>query len=67
MPEYTGWFRAEIVNYPEGEYCDVRFVDYGGYSSIEKKQLKQIRADFVTLPFQAQECFLYGIQPINGE
>lgn len=66
-PVHSGWYRAEVTSYPEGEYCDVKFVDYGGYMTILKSSLRQIRADFVTLPFQAAECFLADVHPIGED
>jgi len=34
------------------DLCDVKYVDYGGYSTIEAKELRKIRTDFLSLPFQ---------------
>lgn len=62
-PVHDGWYRADVTSFPEGDLCEVKFVDYGGYMTIEKSHLRQIRADFVTLPFQAAECFLAAVQP----
>ena len=39
----------------------VRFVDYGGYSTLPVSHLRQIRSDFLALPFQAIECILSGV------
>jgi A-kinase anchor protein 1 len=33
--------------------CDIKFLDYGGYSRVSVATLRQIRSDFMTLPFQA--------------
>ena len=51
----------------EGGYCDVKFLDYGGYSSVPMDSLKQIRTDFLSLPFQAVECYLANIQPQDDQ
>ncbi|RWS00811.1 uncharacterized protein B4U79_09194, partial [Dinothrombium tinctorium] len=59
-----GWYRAVVVNVCNDE-CEVKFVDYGGYSKIPISSLRQIRFDFMTLPFQASECYLANVQPIN--
>ena len=32
--------------------CSIKYVDYGGYDVIPTDQLKQIRTDFLSLPFQ---------------
>ena len=34
------------------DICDVKFLDYGGYSTVEAKELRKIRTDFLKLPFQ---------------
>lgn len=46
---------------------DVCFVDYGGYSRIPASCLRQIRADFMSLPFQAVECLMANIAPTLGD
>ena len=38
--------------------CQVKFVDYGGYSSVPVGDLRQIRSDFMNLPFLAVEVLL---------
>ena len=45
---------------------DICFVDYGGYSRVPASCLRQIRADFMSLPFQSVECFLANVAPTNG-
>lgn len=47
--------------------CDVRFIDFGGYTSIAPESLRQISADFMTLPFQAVECLLSNLKLIADE
>ena len=47
--------------------CDVKFLDYGGYSGLPVDSLKQIRTDFLSLPFQAIECYLANIQPEDDQ
>lgn len=61
-----GWYRAQIVYvYPDSDECEVKFVDYGGYSKESISSLRQIRSDFMTLPFQASECFLANVSPVD--
>ncbi|XP_077995376.1 uncharacterized protein LOC144448906 [Glandiceps talaboti] len=68
VPLLEGWYRAQIVELiPDTDEVDVRFVDYGGYSRVQASTLKQIRSDFLSLPFQAAECYLRGITPLEGE
>uniref|UniRef100_A0A0K8TRY6 Putative a kinase anchor protein n=1 Tax=Tabanus bromius TaxID=304241 RepID=A0A0K8TRY6_TABBR len=62
------WYRVQIVNYNKDiQMCDVKFIDFGGYTSIAPESLRQISADFMTLPFQAVECLLSNIKPITDE
>lgn len=46
-----------------GQEAYIRWVDYGGYSQVLVKDLRQCRSDFMTLPFQAIECYLGNISP----
>lgn len=43
--------------------CEVKLMDVGGYASLVTDKLRQIREDFLGLPFQAVECYLYNIEP----
>ncbi|CAK9814481.1 KH domain-containing protein akap-1 [Anthophora plagiata] len=52
---------------PDGEQHLVRLVDHGGYWFFSNPEMKKIRSDYLTLPFQAIEVFLANIQPKNGE
>ncbi|KAL1452006.1 hypothetical protein WDU94_006325 [Cyamophila willieti] len=66
-PAMGGWFRAQILAVdPVTASCTVKFVDYGGYLSLETAALRQIRADFLSLPFQAIECGLANIVPATA-
>ena len=74
------WFRAVVVNVippaapvqpsdqdQNEEQVVVRFVDYGGYACIPLSSLRMIRQDFLTLPFQAVECYLANVAPHSIE
>lgn len=68
-PTAEGWYRAmiRVVNESHTE-CDIMFVDYGGYGhNVPVSSLRQIRYDFMSLPFQASECFLANVMPIDGK
>lgn len=59
-----------VLEIPESEEdfeVDICFVDYGGYSRVSASCLRQIRADFMTLPFQAIECLLANVGPVSGK
>lgn len=59
-----GWYRAQIMNIDEqNATSDVRFLDYGGYLTVNNSLLRQIRGDFLLLPFQAIECMLANVVP----
>ena len=65
-PVMNGWFRGVVVQVHDNNECDIKFVDYGGYSRLPTALLRQIRVDFMTLPFQAAECLLADIKPTSG-
>lgn len=47
--------------------CLVKYLDFGGYVSVKSSELRQIHADFMTVPFQAIECVMGNIAAPNGE
>lgn len=61
------WFRVQIgQREPRTDECVVKFLDYGGYTTVANEDLRQIRADFMTVPFQAIECVLANVRPNEG-
>jgi A-kinase anchor protein 1 len=62
----TGDPELEIPENEEDYEVDICFVDYGGYSRVPASCLRQIRADFMSLPFQAIECLLANVAPASG-
>lgn len=68
-PAEEGWFRALIKTVHESKAeCDIMFVDYGGYVyNVPISTLRQIRYDFLSLPFQASECYLANVMPADGK
>lgn len=63
-PKDGRWHRAQIMEFGEGGVnCEVRLMDVGGYATVEVSTLRQIREDFLYLPFQAIECYLSNILP----
>ncbi|XP_058645191.1 A-kinase anchor protein 1, mitochondrial [Onychostoma macrolepis] len=64
----SGWQRAQVIQYDrESGMAHVRYVDDGGYDTVNSATLRQIRSDFVMLPFQAAEVLLDNITPLPGE
>ncbi|TKR65543.1 hypothetical protein L596_025934 [Steinernema carpocapsae] len=66
-PSHLGWYRAVTMAYYEDQdEVLIRYVDYGGYARLPRSDLRQIRTDLMTLPFQATECYLANVQPADG-
>lgn len=64
---YDRWVRAYVENPdPNGQQNLVRLVDHGGYWTFSNAEMRKIRSDYLTLPFQAIEVFLANIAPIDG-
>lgn len=62
------WYRVQIVNHnPETKSCLVKYLDFGGYVTVDSTDLRQIHADYMSVPFQAMECVLSNVRPSNGE
>ncbi|XP_074079756.1 A-kinase anchor protein 1, mitochondrial isoform X2 [Macrotis lagotis] len=62
------WWRAQVVAYyKESDEVEIRYVDYGGYKRVKTEILRQIRSDFVTLPFQGAEVLLDNVTPLSDE
>lgn len=62
------WVRAEVVAIQEEENkVTARLVDVGGYVQVSIDSLRQIRVDFVTIPFQATEVRLANVCPLSEE
>lgn len=67
--KYDGkWYRAEIVGILPNEYnanevvLDLYFVDYGDSEYCAPHEVFELRTDFLTLRFQAIECYLANIK-----
>ncbi|KAM8719529.1 hypothetical protein ACLKA7_005720 [Drosophila subpalustris] len=67
MPINGIWYRVQIVDIDgeDEERCLVNFLDFGGYMNVSFNVLRQIRTDFMALPFQSTECILSNIEPID--
>lgn len=65
---YNTWVRVYVEQPdPHGEHHLVRLVDHGGYWVFSNAEMRKIRSDYLTLPFQAIEIFLANIEPKDGE
>lgn len=63
------WYRVQIVSHnSQAKTCLVKYLDFGGYLTVNSTELRQIHADFMSVPFQAIECVMSNIRaPGNGE
>ncbi|GAB0100104.1 Tudor domain-containing protein [Sergentomyia squamirostris] len=65
------WYRAEVVAILPNEFndgkvvLDIYFVDYGDSAYMDPSDVFQLRTDFLTLRFQAIECFLANVRPAS--
>ncbi|CAG2230803.1 AKAP1 [Mytilus edulis] len=67
-PIMEGWYRSQVTAVYEGpDECDIKYVDYGGFSRVSGSILRQIRSDFMTLPFQGIECYMANVTPLQGK
>ncbi|EHB05621.1 Tudor and KH domain-containing protein [Heterocephalus glaber] len=60
------WYRARILGTLENGNLDLYFVDFGDNGDCPLRDLRALRSDFLSLPFQAIECSLARIAP-SGE
>jgi len=62
------WYRCQVVDYnPVADTCNIKFVDHGGYTTVPAKDLRQLKSDFLRLPFQAIEVYLAHVDPAKKE
>ncbi|KAG9263091.1 A-kinase anchor protein 1, mitochondrial-like [Astyanax mexicanus] len=63
-----GWWRAQVIqHFKDSDNVQIRYVDYGGYVMFNLSALRQIRSDFVALPFQGSEVMLENLAPLPGK
>jgi len=61
-------YRCQVVKFnQDADTCDIKFVDHGGYTTVQVADLCQLRQDFITLPFQAIEVYLAHVSPATDE
>jgi len=42
------WYRCQVVGYnSHTDSCDIKFVDHGGYTTVQVSELRPLRSDFV--------------------
>ncbi|CAH1251663.1 TDRKH [Branchiostoma lanceolatum] len=60
------WYRARVRGFWKAGTLDLYYVDYGDSGVVKRENLRALRHDFLSLPFQAVECSLAGVAP-KGE
>ncbi|KAM9686389.1 tudor and KH domain-containing protein [Trichechus inunguis] len=66
LPANGSWYRARVLGTLENGNLDLYFVDFGDNGDSPLEDLRALRSDFLSLPFQAIECSLARIAP-SGE
>lgn len=63
------WYRIQVISHnTQSKTCLVKYLDFGGYLTVNFTELRQIHAEFMTVPFQAIECVMSNIRaPNSGE
>lgn len=61
------WYRARVLNFLEDNKVDLYYVDYGDNGQVDRDTVYNLRADHLSLPYQAVEAFLHGAYPTDGE
>jgi len=62
------WYRCQVVSYNSTcDTCEVKFVDHGGYTTVAANNLRQLKSQFLRLPFQAIEVYFAHMNPANYE
>jgi len=64
------WYRAEVLTYEpnhQNEMYDLFFPDYGDNLYVYPQDIFELKNDFLGLKYQAIECFLAFVKPINPE
>uniref|UniRef100_A0A8B9QZW0 Tudor and KH domain containing n=1 Tax=Anas platyrhynchos TaxID=8839 RepID=A0A8B9QZW0_ANAPL len=61
------WYRARVLGALPGGGWDLYYVDFGDNGEAQPGELRALRSDFLSLPFQAIECSLAGVAPVGTE
>ncbi|XP_023069512.1 tudor and KH domain-containing protein isoform X2 [Piliocolobus tephrosceles] len=67
LPTNGSWYRARVLGTLENGNLDLYFVDFGDNGDCPLKDLRGLRSDFLSLPFQAIECSLARIAPSGDQ
>uniref|UniRef100_A0A8C8CD44 Tudor domain-containing protein n=1 Tax=Oncorhynchus tshawytscha TaxID=74940 RepID=A0A8C8CD44_ONCTS len=61
--DYGTWNRARVLGVMGSGLVDLYYVDFGDNGELPRDSLRSMRSDFLSLPFQAIECSLAGVNP----
>ncbi|KAG7507259.1 tudor and KH domain-containing protein isoform X1 [Solea senegalensis] len=61
------WNRARVLGVLGSGLVDLYYVDFGDNGELPRDNLRRLRSDFLSLPFQAIECSLAGVRPQGEE
>ncbi|XP_017339857.1 tudor and KH domain-containing protein isoform X1 [Ictalurus punctatus] len=61
--DHGTWNRARVLGLLSSGLVDLYYVDFGDNGELPRDQLRSLRSDFLSLPFQAIECSLAEVQP----
>ncbi|XP_077012106.1 tudor and KH domain-containing protein isoform X2 [Tamandua tetradactyla] len=67
LPTNGSWYRARVLGTLENGNLDLYFVDFGDNGDCPLKDLRALRSDFLSLPFQAIECSLARVAPAGEQ
>ncbi|KAK0131889.1 Tudor domain-containing protein 6 [Merluccius polli] len=59
------WYRAEVISI-DGDKLSAHFVDYGNYSQVDVKDVRETPPELVKTQVQAFLCELDGFEDANG-
>lgn len=60
------WYRATVNSVDQG-VLDLYYVDFGDSIYLPVDQIRSLRHDYLYLPFQALECRLANVEPVDKE
>ncbi|XP_067126262.1 LOW QUALITY PROTEIN: tudor domain-containing protein 15-like [Centruroides vittatus] len=60
------WYRARIEGINDKGLYNAYFVDYGNSEILSKYHIRQLKNDFLKLPFQAIPCKLIDVEPVGN-
>lgn len=65
-PVESKWYRVQVVSCDaESQLTLCKYLDFGGFCNVTSSDLRQIRTDFMTVPFQSIECILSNVKPVG--